>query len=197
MNNIPAIPTMYNGLQFRSRLEATWACMLDKLGWDWDYEPIDLNGYIPDFILKFSMPLLVEVKPDLEFYSLRNHIDKIEQSGWKGDYLIVGSTPFEAQNEMGSATIGMLVYRFFDNQEQKETPWVSEGIFHVCGACGKHSFHHHEGPWNCIVCAAHDGDHYLGDFPYGEVIRLWRAAKNDTQWNPNTTKRASDNSVPF
>lgn len=188
---------MYNGVQFRSRLEATWASMFDKLGWNWDYEPIDLNGYIPDFILKFYKPLLVEVKPDLEYYGLRKYIDKIEQSGWDGDYLIVGSTPFEAENELGNATIGMLVYRFHDNRTSKGAPWVSEGVFHICRSCNQYSFHHQEGPWNCNVCAAHDGDHYLGSFPYDEVMGLWRSAKNSTQWNPNVNQKDKDDSVPF
>ncbi len=71
---INAIPTKYAGVQFRSRLEAKWASFFDLLGWKWDYEPIDLNGYIPDFIVRRPMmssedipglndPFLIEVKP--------------------------------------------------------------------------------------------------------------------------------------
>ncbi len=40
---------MYAGVQFRSRLEARWAAMFDLLGWPWEYEPVDLDGYIPDY----------------------------------------------------------------------------------------------------------------------------------------------------
>ena len=46
----PAIPTMYRGIRMRSRLEAKWAYFMDGLGWKWEYEPIDLNGWIPDFL---------------------------------------------------------------------------------------------------------------------------------------------------
>lgn len=62
---IPGIPTSYNGTRFRSRLEARWAAMFDLLAWSWEYEPLDLAGYIPDFILKFAEApsMLVEVKP--------------------------------------------------------------------------------------------------------------------------------------
>ena len=60
---IAAIPTLYKDVQFRSRLEAKWAAFFDLLGWPWDYEPFDLNGYIPDFILHLHEPVLVEVKP--------------------------------------------------------------------------------------------------------------------------------------
>jgi hypothetical protein len=59
---IAAIPTKYNGVQFRSRLEAKWANFFDQMGWSWTYEPIDLRGYIPDFILHGASPILVEVK---------------------------------------------------------------------------------------------------------------------------------------
>lgn len=55
-----AIPTKYDGVQFRSRLEARWAAFFDIVDWKWDYEPIDLAGYIPDFI---SGTTLIEVKP--------------------------------------------------------------------------------------------------------------------------------------
>lgn len=60
---IKAIPTTYKGVNFRSRLEARWAVMFDKLGWHWRYEPVDLDGWIPDFIVNDVLP--VEVKPYL------------------------------------------------------------------------------------------------------------------------------------
>jgi len=75
---IKAIPTKYAGVQFRSRLEARWAAMFDMLGWEWEYEPIDLDGYIPDFIVGEKM--LVEVKPDNSEF--RAAEQKILQSGW-------------------------------------------------------------------------------------------------------------------
>lgn len=62
--NIKPIPTKYNGIQFRSRLEATWAAFFDNMGWSWNYEPFDLNGWTPDFLLKSKIEnILVEVKP--------------------------------------------------------------------------------------------------------------------------------------
>jgi hypothetical protein len=64
VNTIAAVPTRYAGVQFRSRLEARWAVFFDLIDWRWEYEPLDLDGYIPDFIISFeSRPLLVEVKP--------------------------------------------------------------------------------------------------------------------------------------
>lgn len=75
---VKAIPTSYAGVRFRSRLEARWAAFFDLLEWKWDYEPIDLNGYIPDFIVRRPMmsydgiagledPFIVEVKPFVDW----------------------------------------------------------------------------------------------------------------------------------
>lgn len=62
-SKIPGIPTMYSGIRFRSRLEARWAAFFSILGWKWEYEPFDLNGWIPDFALHGRETVLVEVKP--------------------------------------------------------------------------------------------------------------------------------------
>lgn len=62
-----AIPTVYRGIQMRSRLEAKWAAYFDLRGdIQWEYEPLDYNGWIPDFTIKMdevSLPALAEVKP--------------------------------------------------------------------------------------------------------------------------------------
>lgn len=46
------IPTMYKGIQFRSRLEARWAVFFDTLGIEWEYEPqgyaIGLSNHNPE-----------------------------------------------------------------------------------------------------------------------------------------------------
>lgn len=83
--------TMYKGHLFRSGLEARWAAFFDLLGWAWVYEPFELDGYIPDFVLQFKQPLLVEVKPALSLDALHEHTDKLERSGWEGEALIVGA----------------------------------------------------------------------------------------------------------
>lgn len=72
---IKSHPTIYKGVTFRSRLEARWAAFFDLAGWSWEYEPIDLPGWSPDFRVSFpcghsecggrgsTHTLLVEVKP--------------------------------------------------------------------------------------------------------------------------------------
>ena len=60
---VKPIPTVYRGTQFRSRLEAHWAAIFNRLEWQFSYEPFDGDGYIPDFLIHGDYPLLVEVKP--------------------------------------------------------------------------------------------------------------------------------------
>lgn len=64
---IKAIPTEYNGVMFRSRLEASWAAFFDCTSIAWDYEPLDMSGWTPDFIIHGGQDArsetLVEVKP--------------------------------------------------------------------------------------------------------------------------------------
>jgi hypothetical protein len=62
-----AIPTRYNDILFRSKLEADWAITLDKFGIAWEYEPEgrywgpDRVFYAPDFYLPATSQWL-EVK---------------------------------------------------------------------------------------------------------------------------------------
>ena len=65
------LKTLYNGIVFRSRLEARWAVFFDSLGIRYKYEPARLavvpHGYTPDFLLplqdRFDRVLWIEVKP--------------------------------------------------------------------------------------------------------------------------------------
>ena len=67
-----AIPTIYRNIEYRSRYrnieyrsrgEARWAAFFDRIGWRHTYEPFDADGYILDFAIRGTKPLIVEVKP--------------------------------------------------------------------------------------------------------------------------------------
>jgi len=60
---IAAIPTVYRGRRYRSRLEARWAAFFDLLDWKHEYEPFDLGEWTPDFIMREGIDCLVEIKP--------------------------------------------------------------------------------------------------------------------------------------
>lgn len=89
-----AHPTTYAGVRFRSRLEARWAAFFDLAGWSWEYEPADLAGWSPDFLVTFpcpmadhdtphTHPLMVEVKP---YTALEQFHDHVAWSMMEGDY---------------------------------------------------------------------------------------------------------------
>ena len=71
---IEAKPTLYRGTQFKSRLEARWAVLLD---WyehidNWHYEPKtfklkeEVRGILPTLFFQWStFPGFIEVKPDV------------------------------------------------------------------------------------------------------------------------------------
>ena len=79
-NEIRAIPTYYRGVNFRSRLEARWAIIFERLGITWYYETegydIQIEDgytirYLPDFVLlggtvRCPRRLYVEVKGDMQ-----------------------------------------------------------------------------------------------------------------------------------
>lgn len=98
------IPTKgAKGYDYRSRIEAVWSYVFEKLGWEWDYEPIDLDWYIPDFILKttYGEKILCEIKGDVDIIkTYEPYLKKIINSGWKGRYIILGSTVTNDNNEV-------------------------------------------------------------------------------------------------
>ena len=80
-NTIKPIETLYNGMRFRSRLEARWAVFFDAIGMKYEYEPEgyalkDGTAYLPDFYLP-SEDMFVEVKPERE--GAVKELEKVEQ----------------------------------------------------------------------------------------------------------------------
>jgi hypothetical protein len=89
------IPTEYNGVIHRSRLEAKWAMLMHRMAWAAEYEAIDGSGYIPDFIIQGANPIGMEVKDDVLWQHLHNHAEKVDRGmakHWSGVLLIVGAT---------------------------------------------------------------------------------------------------------
>jgi hypothetical protein len=157
---IRGIQTLYGGIQFRSRHEAAWAALFDELKIGWDYEPTDLNGYIPDFDLKFrKRPLLVEIKPleeDFEAAKL-----KISFSEWPGDIAVLVSA--------GAAVVGELY--------EEGIGW-DRALLAWCLACKSPTIVSESGRWACRNCDASNREIWFG----WSAERQWAAAKNLVQW---------------
>ena len=87
--------TEYGGATFRSQLEARWAAHFDRRGIIWEYEPARLDGWTPDFQLVLNDgEAYAEVKPVTEFPM--DVAQKVLNSGWRGDILILGRGPRHA-----------------------------------------------------------------------------------------------------
>ena len=203
-NRIPAIPTKYKGVRFRSRLEARWAAFFDLVGWGWAYEPLDLRGYIPDFILLFEDHLLVEVKPFMTLEELRSPdlLGKIENSGWDGDAICLGARVFPGKSECwggttfeeideigrwGAAGIGIVSQREHEAEEGDEWRWsIGEFSMHIQedGDCGRWTIAQVLLGWHCYLCGG-GWRNPLGFPDY--MVHAWTEAGNEVQW-----KGASD-----
>lgn len=108
-----AIPTKYKGIQFRSRLEATWAAFFDLCGWQWEYEPCDFAGWIPDFILwPLTNPTYVEVKP------VFRSADIIVEKAWLAAdrLMLLGTAPHKIPRNDG-------LFVGWDFHEADDPPW--------------------------------------------------------------------------
>jgi hypothetical protein len=111
--NLKPIPTTYDGMNFRSKLEARYYIFFKSLGFDIEYEPEveNVHGYQPDFViystreeddyLGKAQPIYVEIKPIREITKLfddENYdkfIEKIHKC-WdrKKDLILFGGDVF-------------------------------------------------------------------------------------------------------
>jgi len=171
------IPTEYNGINFRSRLEATWARFFDLCKWNWEYEPFDLDGYIPDFALLGHTTILVDVKPVLDVSALRQRAVELEAyaAGMEFELLVLGATLIDSTVMHGKA-IGLLGSPVGPDGEHV---YDVASLF-ACRECGERSFFHDSLSWASRMCDHYDGKRFVGDFDDADDV--WAQAKNGAQW---------------
>lgn len=94
---IPWKPTVYGGVQFRSRTEARWAIFFDCLELKWQYEPRKFRtphgGYVPDFYIRARRPYWLEIKgpePEERDYLRARYVEQETHSKLR---FLVGSVP--------------------------------------------------------------------------------------------------------
>lgn len=160
----------------RSRTEARWGCLFDALGWPWEYEPLDLDGYVPDFVLRFEhAPLVVEIKPAMQIDALAPARLKLDLAGWAGEALVTLGAP------LWTPTLGYgpVLGSFREREIDGEAPWGTAELFR-CLSCGAYSPLCCEETWRCRVCGAASGNAHVG---HAEGAReLWDLACNRVQW---------------
>jgi hypothetical protein len=110
---IKTIPTTYNGIKFRSRLEARWAVFFDELGikYLYEYEGFELakkEWYLPDFYLP-EYGIYCEVKPSI--IEVNENINTFNEFA-KGRYwllLLVGTPNVNTTYLFANSTINNVV----------------------------------------------------------------------------------------
>jgi hypothetical protein len=186
------IVTFKSGIRYRSRLEARWAAFFELLGWHAFYEPFDLDGYIPDFVLHGRKErILVEVKPvsgesDPLFQEAKA---KIEKSGWKHDALIVSYFLPEANNiEIGGhdLCVGWLgeFIPWGASNEFFAWTWNSAPFNDRSGSVG---FSHGRNSYHDRITGFYDGNPALlscGHPSKQQIEKHWHDAGNAVQWQP-------------
>lgn len=177
---IAGIPTDYSEITFRSRLEAQWAAFMDILGIDWDYEPFDCDGWIPDFIIKGSQPLLIDVKPVANVPDCVQYFRKIKDSKPPYPFAVVGLGAL-GEKHAGSEIFGAVWGSWPDSENQGD----DYDIFHFaeCHKCKKYTWACIWGSYQCRRCGHYDGDNTTA-WGEGEVSSAWNQAKNLVRWEP-------------
>lgn len=201
---IKSHPTSYKGVNFRSRLEATWAAFFDLCGWEWEYEPFDLDGWTPDFLIKGDAPTLVEVKPvdfsasKAEWWGL--DLEPLAMKYASKVYDHMKALPSDVPNgevpqiEYELAVVGL-------------GPFIDDGCFapwcmgawvldswcmgtHPISLCygdkSKVDYMSCSGGFYYRYSGTYDGDNHLEviDGNIDLPMELWKQAKNLTQWKP-------------
>lgn len=141
MSTIAVKPTWYNGVFFRSRLEARWAVFFDALGISWRYEPEKYETphgpYIPDFEIDlYNGKTLIEVKPnswfafcDVKPFSLPDDVERY------CDVSEMTGMPIYVTGDL--APLGQVECsgRFGSNGKAMYTPGDWDHDFTVCPYC--------------------------------------------------------------
>lgn len=161
-----AIPTVYDGISFRSRLEARYAQFFDELGMGWAYEVegFEIQGrrYLPDFWLPDSRTYL-EVKGPMKARSDLVALAQDQIDAETGGFAEIDHVLFVIADEMGKARVG-------------NSPGAGVHFAKCCDClCWYPMVWTHS--WACRACG-----YYNGDRTYSAVIESVRLPQ--MQWRP-------------
>ena len=176
---MPGIRTVVDGIAYRSRTEARWALFFKALEIDFEYEPCDLDGWIPDFALLGVVNVYVEVKSDLSRRELLRHVPKIARATDR-ETLLVGARPYLwDSDEFSGCALGLIVHI---DDAWSQLGQVSDAIISQCRSCSKVGYFSATGSYQIRTCGHHDGDHHLNPCTTESVQALWNATQKRTQW---------------
>lgn len=178
-----AIETTYRGYKFRSRLEAKWACVFDQIKWKWEYEPVDLDGYIPDFYVDFGRDqFFIEIKPSMKAEDLDSAYEKAERAiQHQARILVLGGSIGSPSSDQQRWELVALMEAGF------ECGGTDDVYLAGCPTCRRHVPLTMYGQWGFPCCSSDthaDHKHYNYELP-ADVVgieRAWAFAHNETKW---------------
>jgi len=191
------IPTTYRYNAMRSRLEARWASFFDLIGWRWTYEPLDAEGYVPDFLIHGARPFFIEVGPCITQadYEAKSAKAEAAAASLGRDLLVVGVTPIadiSTNWDPGDPVAGWLG-EFFPATPSldPELGGPSEdvlsfggGMWSRCGVCDVLAVFHDFQSYTCRPCGHYTGGHHQGAANPRDLEQLWAQAGSRVQWKP-------------
>lgn len=175
-----AIPTIHRGVQMRSLAEARWAAFFDYMGWVWDYEPMEFEGWIPDFVLNGKV--LVEVKGGaLSFEELKRDVGKARHPTLP--VLLFGAAPFWDQKLVGY----IRHHNAWRNHLPHDETCEADDLLNISGKKfkGHHCLNSDEGPYNCELCGRRTvgtEEEYELSLDWAQIRMFWNLAKNQVQY---------------
>lgn len=188
---IAPIETWYKSILFRSKLEAKWAFFFDNIGIKWEYEPLPINNYLPDFFIYGAEGIIiVEVKPYIRFDEFQDTITKM-QNNIKGtefehnEILLLGLAPFTTSNwcvyDTGrdAACIGWLA-EIYD----KIYAW-DEAIINPNAKNSIVDFFSSSGSWKNRIDGRYDGDHFVAVLGQDDIMPIWNKGVQHFRYNFN------------
>ena len=187
--NIRAIPTHFDGRQYRSRLEAKWASFFTLLGWKFEYEPIDFGTWSPDFVLfgANGAQVFVEVKPISEFDEAvgKKIVNALPQGR---EALLVGLAPFYSNDYNHYYCIGWLAETHCDSPRSTGYHWGESPLTWYTANPHFTDFSHAVGSFSGRLTGAYDGGSHGDAKPrVTETEQLWKEAGNSVQWMRRAT----------
>ena len=185
-----ALPTIYDGITFRSRSEARWAVFFDTLGVRWQYEPegyaLPAGNYLPDFWL-----------PDLEcFYEVKGQYPTDNEwekacylAEMSGHLVFIAFHPMPKFSELTSSGVKgesiVVAGPLEDAYRSGERPhaWGDYGYqWAVCRLCGLVAITYAARGERIDCGCHHPGKDYSGDHP--RIAEAYTNARTYRSWTP-------------
>ncbi len=181
-----SVPTLYKGIQFRSRLEARWAIFFDELGIEWDYEPETFQTkygyYMPDFFLP-SINRWFIVKGKVLKNDEREKVEDVCVLTDSSAIIACGGLPLQFDWDKH----GFYCYRFLFISKAKDGGTYADEPYLpcICKQCGKFDFQY-EGRYE-RNCECSDSDHGQNSFSWQQptIQNALRKARG-SYWNQQT-----------